>query len=119
MIMQTIAVDSLAKATAVAVDPQIQALVTMGLGLLLKVVMDLGKLGSKHFAALPGFTKAVVALFLGPVFMLIAAKTGIKIDLNNLDITAVGLTVSGVAMGLNALLKSIGIKVKTPQEPTV
>jgi hypothetical protein len=107
--------DSLAQVIGTEVGGQVTALVSLGLGLVLKFAVDLGKKLSTKFATAPDMVKAISVIVFAQLVTLVAAKTGIVLtgDLTTLDTTLAGLVVSTVAMGFHSALKAFGIGVKT------
>lgn len=96
------------------VSGEVAAWVTLLLGVVIKLLVDLGKKLSAKFQSAPDVVKALVAVVFGQVAAVVSAKTGIFInpDLAVLDTTLVGATLSAVAMGLHSLVKSLGKSTK-------
>lgn len=99
---------------ATTVGGEVSALVTLVLGVVIKVVMDLGKKASAHLDAAPALVKVLVVTGFGQLAAFISAKTGVFInpDVAALDATLVGATLSAVAMGVHGLVKSLGESTK-------
>lgn len=110
-------VDSITQGGAVQVTAQLTGIAAIGLGFVVKLVMDLAKRLLDKFNAAPSRVKAVVALVFGQLATWVSVWTGLAInpDIQALDATIAGLVVSGLAMGINALLKSFGLAV--PKKP--
>lgn len=101
--------DSVANQIATTIGTEISAIVSLGLGMLIKILVDLGKKGSAEFAKAPDMVKAFVALAFGQLAAFLSVKTGIPIssDIALLDVTLAGAVVSAIAMGLHSALKAI------------
>jgi hypothetical protein len=94
---------------ATAVGGEVSALVSLVLGLGIKLLVDLGKKVSATFSAAPGPVKALVATAFGQAAAIISAKTGVFIDPNIevFDVTFIGLALSAISMGIHSLTKTI------------
>lgn len=107
-----IQVDTLPVVTEIAttVGGEVATWVTLALGVVIKVLMDLGKKVSVQLDSAPAPVKALVVAAFGQLAAFISAKTGVFInpDVAVLDATLVGVTLSVVAMGVHSLVKSLG-----------
>ena len=94
---------------ATTVGGEVAAWVTLLLGVVIKLLVDIGKKASAKFQSAPDMVKALVALVFGQLAALVGAKTGITInpDLAVLDTTLVGVTLAAVSMGVHSLVKSL------------
>lgn len=106
-----IQLDSLPAAAEIAttVGAQVSALTSLFLGVVIKLVVDLGKKVSTQLDAAPAPAKALIVVGFGQVAAFVSAKTGIFInpDIAMLDTTLVGATLSVVSMGVHSLVKSV------------
>ena len=111
----TAVVDSVATVGAGQVTAQLNGLVAIGLGFVVKFVMDLTKKLLDKVNTAPAPIKALVAVVFGQVATWVSAWTGLAInpDIQLLDATIAGLVVSGLAMGIHSLLKALGLGKKT------
>jgi hypothetical protein len=119
MIQDTLAavpavVDSVSQQLGAQIGAQLSGVLALGLGAVVKVVMDATKKVSTRVDSAPGGAKALIAIAFSQVAVWASSLTGLAInpDLNALDTTVAGLVVSGVAMGVNAGLKAAGISFK-------
>jgi hypothetical protein len=121
VLMDTLPVvaDSVATEIATKIGTEVSALVSLGLGMLIKVLVDLGKKASVEFEKAPDMVKAFVALAFGQLAAFISVKTGIPIssDVAILDVTLAGAVVSAIAMGIHSGIKAIR-QTKTEQPTT-
>ena len=103
--------DTLAVVTEIAntVGGEVSALVSLVLGAVIKVVMDLGKKASSKLGAAPAPVKALVVAVFGQIAAFISAKTGVLVspDIAMIDTSLVGLTLAAVSMGVHALTKAV------------
>lgn len=99
---------------ATTVGGEVAAWVTLLLGIVIKLLVDLGKKLSAKIQSAPDVVKALVAVVFGQLAAVIGTKTGILInpDLAVLDTTLVGATLSAIAMGVHGLVKSLGKSTK-------
>ena len=104
-----VAVDGLAGQVGTLVGAQVAAWVSLGLGLLVKVVVDLAKKASAKFAAAPDIVKSLGAVLFGQAAAWVTAKTGfvVSADIGALDATLTGIVLAAVAMGIHGLSKVI------------
>ena len=109
--------DSVAKEIATTVGTQVSALVSLGLGMLIKILVDLGKKASTQFAKAPDMVKAFVALAFGQLAAFTSVKTGLPIssDIAVIDVTLAGAVISAIAMGIHSAIKAI---IQPKEEPT-
>jgi hypothetical protein len=100
-------VDTLITAVGTEVGMQLSSLLTLVVGLIVKVCVDLGKKASEKFAAAPGMVKTLAVIFFGQVVIWVNAATGIVLtgDLTSLDTTLSGIVLAAVSMGLHAVSK--------------
>lgn len=110
-------VDSVATEIATTVGTEVSALVSLVLGMLIKILVDLGKKASAQFAKAPDIVKALVALAFGQLAAFVSIKTGIPVssDVAMLDVTLAGAVLSAIAMGVHSLVKAIR---QPKEEPT-
>lgn len=97
--------DSIAQVVGTDVGTQVTAVVSLGIGLVLKFAVDLGKKLSAAFATAPDPVKAFAVVAFGQLVTFIAAKTGIVLtgDLTTLQTTLSGLVISLASMGFHSL----------------
>lgn len=99
---------------ATTVGGEVAVWVSLVLGVVIKVVMDLGKKASAQLDAAPAPVKALVVAAFGQLAAFISAKTGVFVspDVAVLDTTLVGLTLAAISMGVHGLVKSLGKSTK-------
>jgi hypothetical protein len=109
------AADSLSQVIGTEVGAQVTTLVSLGLGLALKFVVDLGKKLSTKFATAPDSVKAIAVVLFAQLVTFVSVKTGVLLtgDLTTLDTTLAGLVISAVSMGFHSALKAFGVGTKT------
>ena len=109
-------VDTLAVVTEITntVGAEVSALVSLVLGAVIKVVVDLSKKASAHLNNAPAAVKALVVVLFGQAAAFLSAKTGVFInpDIAALDTTLVGILLTGVSMGVHGFTKSVITPVK-------
>jgi hypothetical protein len=103
--------DTLAVVTEIAntVGGEVSSLVALVLGVVIKIVVDLGKKASVQLDTAPASVKALVVAAFGQLAAFISAKTGVFVspDIAVLDASLVGLTLAAVSMGVHGLTKTV------------
>jgi hypothetical protein len=108
--------DTLAVVTEIAntVGGEVSALVSLVLGAVIKIVMDLGKKASVQLDTAPAPVKALIVTAFGQLAAFISVKTGVFVspDIAVIDASLVGLTLAAVSMGVHGLTKAVFAPVK-------
>lgn len=100
--------DSLAQIVGGQTGAHVATLVSLGLSILLKFAVDLGKKLSSSFDNAPPTVKAFAVVAFGQLVTFVAAKTGIVLqgDLTTLETTLSGLVIAVSSMGVHGLTKT-------------
>lgn len=103
--------DSLATVVGSDAGTYVSSLVSLGVGILLKYVVDLGKRLSAAFNGAPSPVKTLVAVLFGQGAAWVGKATGLVIqgDPGTLDVTLSGLVLAGIAMGWHSAVKAFGV----------
>jgi hypothetical protein len=113
MIQETVpvVVDSLGNAIGAQTGAQVGALVTVALGFVTKLLVDLAKKGLTALAAAPDAVKSIVAILFaeGVVWVNHTLGLALSTDISALETTVVGLVVGLASMGWHAVARALGI----------